>query len=872
MTKIITKHGSGEPLPSDLDVAEIALDEGTGDLYTKLNTNQIKKLNEAESYDDTQLRADLDAETQARVDGDADLQGQLDAETQARIDGDTALDLRIDAVEGSITDGGGFVEAPNDGKLYGRQSEAWAEVVIPDDADDYDDTQIKADLATETQARIDGDAALQVQIDDLEPYDDKAITDALAAETQARIDGDVALGDAVDAEKNSRINADNQLQTQIDSLEPYDDKAITDALAAETQARVEADDKLQDEIDKKVEEAPTSGLVYGRANGTWVEVTGGSGGGTGGAGSVNLAYDKLTPDGVKDTFDLTLGGEAREPIGATNLLVSVNGVIQEPGVAFTTADSTITFAEVPQTDDVIDFIVELTNGSYWELNGVNLEYAGDGTKVVVDQFQANGDAVFNGKVGIGVIPVTFDLSAKEQLAEWKTKAKKASWPIVTDGAFEQEPTIEMVQEFVERVAHSGKLQVEGGASINGQLLASQPDAGVNAFAAGAGAGSTAQGENTVAVGLLAGRTNQGLDSIAVGKYSGYNAQGPYSVAIGASSGNITQGTFSTAIGNSAGYDTQGESATAVGNYAGNDSQGANAVAVGNTAGQTSQGASSVAIGNSSGVSDQGANAVAVGTQAGQVTQGANATALGFYAGNNNQSPSGVAIGGSAGRTNQGDSSVSIGNAAGYDSQGLQAVAIGKEAGKTTQGDNSVAIGNAAGNNNQGDSATAVGNSAGSNTQGANSVAVGTSSGREGQNNYATAVGGGAGATNQGKNAVAVGYKAGNTSQGANGIIISSFGSEVNDTSAGHIIIKSSTQDLRSLPAGGFAMNGDPIVGTRGLISTLSTLRNATKDETTLEGMRDALSDAIGGLIEKFEHEIATMPAPEVSTMPAGEES
>ena len=63
-----------------------------------------------EDYDDTQIKADLAAET------------------QARIDGDTALDLRIDAVEDSITDDGGFVDAPNDGKLYGRQSEGWSEV------------------------------------------------------------------------------------------------------------------------------------------------------------------------------------------------------------------------------------------------------------------------------------------------------------------------------------------------------------------------------------------------------------------------------------------------------------------------------------------------------------------------------------------------------------------------------------------------------------------------------------------------------------------------------------------------------------------------------------------------------------------------
>jgi len=57
-----------------------------------------------------------------------------------------------------------------------------------------------------------------------------------------------------------------------------------------------------------------------------------------------------------------------------------------------------------------------------------------------------------------------------------------------------------------------------------------------------------------------------------------------------------------------------------------------------------------------------------------------------------------------------------------------------------------------------------------------------------------------------------------------------------------------------------------------LIQVLSTLRNATKDETTIKGLRDALADAIGGLIENLEHEIATMPAPEpeVSTMEEAE--
>ena len=93
-------------------------------------------------------QADLDKEIKARQDGDSHLQSQINslgtgsdyddtqikadlgAETQARVNADNALDLRIDAVEDSITEDGGFVDAPNDGKIYGRQSEDWEEIVL----------------------------------------------------------------------------------------------------------------------------------------------------------------------------------------------------------------------------------------------------------------------------------------------------------------------------------------------------------------------------------------------------------------------------------------------------------------------------------------------------------------------------------------------------------------------------------------------------------------------------------------------------------------------------------------------------------------------------------------------------------------------
>jgi hypothetical protein len=124
--------------------------------------------------------------------------------------------------------------------------------------------------------------------------------------------------------------------------------------------------------------------------------------------------------------------------------------------------------------------------------------------------------------------------------------------------------------------------------------------------------------------------------------------------------------------------------------------------------------------------------------------------------------------------------------------------------------------------------------------------------------------------------IAIGEKAGEVNQGANGIIINSSGVPQNTDNANHIYIVSGAD--KSLyyngsnawyfsggpvnGLNGFRQNGAPVIDAKGLIKTLSTLRNATKDETTLEGMRDALADAIGGLIQNLEHEIATQEIPD----------
>ncbi|MCH1602101.1 MAG: tail fiber domain-containing protein [Luminiphilus sp.] len=91
-----------------------------------------------------------------------------------------------------------------------------------------------------------------------------------------------------------------------------------------------------------------------------------------------------------------------------------------------------------------------------------------------------GKTTFAGPVGIGMTPATFDLTAKEQLSEWKTsfdarlkaepKAdKKAVTLEITDDAFEVMPTEEALAEWMDTRAAGDALQVDGNIIASGKL-------------------------------------------------------------------------------------------------------------------------------------------------------------------------------------------------------------------------------------------------------------------------------------------------------------------------------------------------------------------------------------------------------------------
>ena len=103
-------------------------------------------------------------------------------------------------------------------------------------------------------------------------------------------------------------------------------------------------------------------------------------------------------NGAKTTFNLTTGGLSYTPGSANALLVSLGGVIQEVGSAFTVSNDQITFSNPPTADANI-FIIALGNS-------VSIGTPADAT-INAEKLSAN----FGEYSGIGTIIMTGIVSA-----------------------------------------------------------------------------------------------------------------------------------------------------------------------------------------------------------------------------------------------------------------------------------------------------------------------------------------------------------------------------------------------------------------------------------------------------------------------------
>ena len=86
---------------------------------------------------DTALGGMIAAETEAREAADSAINETLETKQDTLISGTNIKTINSQSLlgEGNIeiqVEGGGITDAPNDGKLYGRKSEQWSEVIIPD--------------------------------------------------------------------------------------------------------------------------------------------------------------------------------------------------------------------------------------------------------------------------------------------------------------------------------------------------------------------------------------------------------------------------------------------------------------------------------------------------------------------------------------------------------------------------------------------------------------------------------------------------------------------------------------------------------------------------------------------------------------------
>jgi hypothetical protein len=343
----------------------------------------------------------------------------------------------------------------------------------------------------------------------------------------------------------------------------------------------------------------------------------------------------------------------------------------------------------------------------------------------------------------------------------------------------------------------------GDLHVNGQLTASQDDAGANALA----------------IGYQAGGMNQGEEAVAIGNYSGY----------------FDQGEGATAVGTSTGTHSQGADAVAVGSKAGEKEQKDLAVAVGHLAGCTEQGTSAIAIGAETGRWSQGIRSIAIGELAGEDTQGNFAIAIGRNAGQANQNNFGLAIGWSAGKLTQSDETIAIGKMAGEDTQGGRAIAIGTSAGKSNQSHNAIAIGR----------------DAAFETQSGYGVAIGAEAGKTNQGPFGIAIGSSAGKSNQGSDCIAIGHAAATDDQPSDTIAIGAY---AKPSSVGSIALHTGETTFDVTPTG-VLHNNSPLSRKVDIVESLTAIRNSTKNEKTFEGLRDSLGSAIDDLIAKFESQI-----------------
>jgi hypothetical protein len=373
--------------------------------------------------------------------------------SQGEVDG---LELRLEAIEDSITSGGGFVDAPNDGKLYGRQSEAWEEVVIPAAADpDWSDIQNKpSEYPPEAHNHVVAD------ITDFDPADYQPVGDYLS---EAPEDGkQYARKDAGWSEVQATGGGSSLWEQNGDDIY-YSDGNVgigTDDpqadLHVDGEVLVKTDDGASATINVESSSAQAAVNLKSPFGGYKITTESSDQG-----EAFRFAILDRT-DGFKHRLVIDSGGNVGIGTNDPDEVLEVRGDIKTNTAG---GAGVLHFGE---TSDVCK-ITGRDSSHASKANTLDFFTNGGSPDMTLDA---------NGNLGIGMSPEV--RTAKEQLAEWKAsfdarlKAEpkadnKAVTLEITDDAFEVLPTEEALAEWMETRAAGDKLQVNGNISATGTV-------------------------------------------------------------------------------------------------------------------------------------------------------------------------------------------------------------------------------------------------------------------------------------------------------------------------------------------------------------------------------------------------------------------
>jgi hypothetical protein len=425
----------------------------------------------------------------------------------------------------------------------------------------------------------------------------------------------------------------------------------------------------------------------------------------------------------------------------------------------------------------------------------------------------------NGNVGIGMTPLRS--TAKEQLAEWKTKAKASTWSEVTDGEFSQEPTEEALAEWMETRGAGDKLQVNGSGSFSGPVIAGSADTsknGVTLYHNGVVyASRDTSGDSSVWRGFGAGVETSKINSNGNATFTG-SVSTPHVLESTGAVGMYFSGSLSSIYPRSSSGPANNSIDLGTSQYRFKDAHLAGTVSAEKLVSVNSNSYS----GGFRATRGNGDDVTLIPVDAdGTVTDGT--ISLGRSKVDNATNPMTWKDGFFSGTVNAGNMALSTAKIRRSDSNGSGLYFLGAmirpidKDGAETSGELSLGSDSAKFND-----AYFAGN-------------VHCNSVRNGE----------AGIEFQPRYVLPVDSKGEITT---------------NEISLGSPPVQWKELFCVRTRSQMVIQDGAPVIDAKGLIKTLSTLRNATKDETTLEGMRDALSDAIGGIIQDLEHQISTMPA------------